>query len=49
MSQRQRGILLVLALLLSSIGAVSADTETGPHTSIEDLKPTNGCTSLQAN
>ena len=42
MSQRQRGILLVLALLLSSIGAVSADTETGLHTSIEDLKPTNG-------
>ena len=42
MSQRQRGILLVLALLLSSIGAVSAEAETGLHTSIEGLEPTNG-------
>ena len=42
MSQRQRGILLVLALLLSSIGAVSAEAETGLHTSIEGLEPANG-------
>lgn len=42
MSQRQRGILLVLALLLSSIGLVSAESETGLHTSIEDLEPANG-------
>ena len=42
MSQRQRGILLVLALLISSIGAVSAEAETGLQTSIEDLDPANG-------
>ncbi|CAI8232781.1 MAG: Uncharacterised protein [Methanobacteriota archaeon] len=42
MSQRQRGILLVLALLLSSIGVASAQNGTGPHTSIEELEPMNG-------
>ena len=42
MSQRQRGILLVLALLLSSIGAASAEGGNGPYTSIEGLEPANG-------
>ena len=42
MSQRQQGVLLVLALLLSSIGVASAEDGTGLHTSIENLEPVNG-------